>query len=90
MVKEKICGKMKGRTVAGGRPQQKIYTKEERSWPMVSTNALVMPILIDGKERRDVAKSEVAGAYLHAEMEDFTLLKVEGEPVDIMCDVCQE
>jgi hypothetical protein len=30
----------------------------------------------------------VAGAYLNAEMKDFTLLKMEGEPVDIMCNVC--
>jgi hypothetical protein len=90
MVKEKRCGKIKGRTVADGRPQRKIYTKEETSSPTVSTDVLMMSILIDAKERRDVATSDVVGAYLHAEMEDFTLLKMEGESVDIMCDVSPE
>jgi hypothetical protein len=28
------------------------------------------------------------GAYLHASLEDFTLLKLEGESVKIMCRVC--
>ena len=36
-----------------------------------------------------MATADVAGAYLHAELDDFTLLKMEGESVDIMCDVCE-
>jgi hypothetical protein len=90
MIKEKRCGKIKGRTVADGRPQRKIYSKEDTSSPTVSNDALMMSILIDAKERRDVATADVAGAYLHAEMEDFMLLKMEGESVDIMCDVSPE
>jgi hypothetical protein len=90
MIKEKRCGKIKGRTVADGRPQQKIYAKEDTSSPTVSTDASMMSILIDAMERRDVATADVAGPYLHAEMEDFTLLKMEGESVDIMCDVSSE
>jgi hypothetical protein len=90
MVKEKRCGKIKGRTVADGRPQRQIYTKEETSSPDISTVALMMSILIDTYQRRDAATADIAGAYLHAKMEDFTLLKMEGESVDIMCDVCDE
>jgi hypothetical protein len=90
VIKEKRCGKIKGRTVADGRPQRSMYTKEETSSPTVSTDALMMSLLIDAKERRDVATADVAGAYLHADMDDFTLLKMEGESVDIMCDVSPE
>jgi hypothetical protein len=50
----------------------------------------MMSILIDAKERRDVAKADVVGAYLHAEMEDFALLQMEGESVHIMCAVSPE
>jgi hypothetical protein len=50
----------------------------------------MMWILIEAKERMYVATADVAGAYLHAEMEDFALLKMEGEPAGIMCDVSQE
>jgi hypothetical protein len=90
VVKEKRCGRIKGRTVADGRPQQQLYTKEETSSPTVSTDALMLSLLIDATEHRDVATADVVGAYLHAEMEDFTPLKMEGESVDIMCDVNDE
>jgi hypothetical protein len=86
VVKEKRCGCIKGRTVADGRPQRKLYTKEETASPTVSTDALMLSLLIDAHERRDVAVANVTGAYLHADMEDFTLLKMEGESVDIMCN----
>ncbi len=90
MVKEKRCGKIKGRTVADGRPQRELYTKEETTSPTVSTDALMLSLLIDASERRDVATADVAGAYLHADMDDFTLLRVEGTEVDILCNVCED
>jgi len=43
--------------------------------------------MIDAKEGRDVATADVEGAYLHADMEDFVILKLAGEAVDIMCQV---
>jgi hypothetical protein len=90
VIKEKRCGRIKGRTVADGRPQRQLYTKEETSSPTVSSDALMMSLLIDANEGRDVATAVVAGAYLHAELDDFTLLRMEGESVDIMCDVSEE
>jgi hypothetical protein len=78
VVKEKRCGQIKGRTVADGRPQRQLYTKEETSSPTVSTDALMLSLLIDATEHRDMATADVAGAYLHAKMEDFILLKMEG------------
>jgi len=44
-------------------------------------------LMSDAKECRDVATANVDGAYLHAGMEDFVLLKLVGEAVDIMCQV---
>jgi hypothetical protein len=87
VVKEKRCGQIKGRTVADGRPQRQLYTKEETSSPTVSRDALMLSLLIDATEHRDVATANVAGAYLHAEMEAFTLLKMEGESVE-SCATC--
>jgi hypothetical protein len=88
VIKEKRYGRIKGRTVANGRPQRQLYTKDETLLPTVSTNALMM--LIDAWERRDVATADVAGAYLHADLDDLNLLKLEGESVVIMCDICYE
>ena len=63
------------------------YTKEETTSPTVSTDALMISLMIDAKERRDVATADVKGAYLHADMEEFVLLKLFGEAVNIMCQV---
>ena len=40
--------------------------------------------MIDTLERRDVATADVEGAYVHAKLDEFTLLRVEGSSVDIM------
>ena len=40
---------------------------------------------MDAHEGRDVAIADVVGAYLKANMTDFTILKFTGESVDIMC-----
>ena len=55
--------------------------------PTISNDALFLTMLIDAWEDRDVATTDVDGAYLHADMDDYTLLKLEGKSVDIMCEV---
>jgi hypothetical protein len=47
----------------------------------------MLSILIEAWERRDVATADVAGAYLKADFDDFVVLRIEGESVDIMCRV---
>jgi len=49
-------------------------------------------LLINAFEERDPAIFDVPGAYLHAEIPDdkFAILKIEGEFVDIMCEVNPE
>ncbi len=87
LIKEKRCGKLTDRTCADGRPQRSQYTKEETASPTVSTDALMLSLMIDAFERRDVATADVVGAYLLANMDDFTVLKLSGDAVDIMCKV---
>jgi hypothetical protein len=54
--------------------------------------ALMGLLLNNAYEGRDVAIFDVPGAYLHAKIPDskFAILKIEGEFVDIMCDVNPE
>ena len=44
-----------------------------------------MSLLIDAKEGRDIAVSDVVGAYLLAEMKDHVIVKLTGKAVDVMC-----
>ena len=87
LIKEKRCGRLKGRAVADGRPQRKLYDKSETSSPTVSTDALMLSLMIDAKEGRDVATADVAGAYLKAEMDDFVVMKLIGQDVEIFCEM---
>jgi len=67
LIKEKRSGKLKGRTCANGWSQRSKYTKEETTSPTVSTDTLMISLMIDAKERRDVATADVEGAYLRAD-----------------------
>jgi hypothetical protein len=85
LIKEKRCGRIKGRTCADGRPQRGLYTKEQTASPTVSTDALMLSLMIDALEQRDVATADVTGAYLHADMNDFVVIKLTGDAVGLMC-----
>ena len=43
--------------------------------------------MINALERRVVATADVAGAYLNADMDDYVLMCLVGDDVDLMCDV---
>ena len=44
----------------------------------------MITLLIDAWEGRDVATADVVGAYLNAYMEDFVVVKLVGDKVDII------
>ena len=73
--------------MADGILQGDVYLKPETASPTISNDALLMTMLVDDRGKRDVAIADVTGAYLHADMLDYTLLKLEGEAVDIICKV---
>jgi len=84
LIKEKRDGRIKGRTVADGRPQRKYKAPEDVYSPTVSTEGMFLSLAIDAKEKRHVAICDVEGAYLHSDMDEFVLMVVEGDMVDIL------
>ena len=87
MIKQKRCGKIKGRACADGRKQRRYIRKEDVASPTVQLNSLLLTLLIDAQESRDVATADIVGAYLMAYMNDLVLVKLTGESVGIMCTV---
>ena len=79
-----------GQTVADGSVQLTSYDKSQTASPTVGTDALLLSILIDAHEGRDVATADVAGAYLKAYMDDLVLMKFTGESVDMLCKLNPE
>ena len=50
-------------------------------------DSLLITLLIDAWEERDVATADVVGAYLNAYMEDFVVVKLVGDEVDIISNL---
>ena len=71
--------------MADGRPQRLLYNKSETTSPTLSTDALMLSIMVDAHKGRDAATADVVGAYLKAYMDEFVLMKFTGESVDILC-----
>jgi len=85
LIKEKRDNSLKGRTCVDGRPQRKYISKEQAASPTVSTEAILCTLVVDAHENRYVATADVKGAYLHAEIDDYVILKLDGEVVDVFC-----
>ena len=90
MIREKRCGKVKARACADGKKQRRYIKKEEVSLPTAQQESLIITMMIDAKEGRDVAIADVVGAYLLALMDDYVLVKLTGEPVETMCKISEK
>ena len=71
------------------KPQGCYITKEDASSPTISLEYLFAILVINAHEGRNVVIFDVPRAYLNEDMPEdkFILLNVEGEFVDIMCEV---
>ena len=69
LIKGKWCGKLKGRMCADGRKQHPYISKDIYTSPTVSTEVLVITLVIDAAEDKDVATYSIARAYLNTKMD---------------------
>ena len=68
-MKQKRCGKIKGRGCAEGRKQVEYLIKYDTSAPTVATEALFLMCLIKATEHRKVATVDIPGAFMQADKE---------------------
>ena len=87
VIKEKRSGGLKGRSCVDGRPQQAYISKEEAALPTTALESLLITLLIDTWERRDVDTADVVGAYLNTYMEELVIVKLVGDEVDIISNL---
>ena len=69
-LKEKRCGDIKGRTVAGGNKQRDFISKEDASSPTVSTEAVMLTCVVDAEEDRDMAVIDIPNAFIQTRVEN--------------------
>jgi len=87
LIKEKRCGRIKGRTVVDGRGQRGTYSKAETSSSALTLEAFVATLAVDAVESRDVATADIAGAYLKADQPDHVMIKMRGPAVQAILRV---
>ena len=90
LIKHKRDNEVKGRTVANGKKHRHLYSKEQSTSPTISHDAMMISLVIDAIEGRDVAIADIAGAYLFADMDEYILLRLTGQSVDLLCKVNKE
>ena len=86
-LKQKRCGKIKGRGCANGRKQGLYKSKEETTSPTITTEALFITCLVDAIENRYVATCDVPGAFMHSDIDEQVHLKLEGEIAELLVKV---
>ena len=86
-LKEKRCGRIKGRGCADGRKQRLYKTKEETSSPTVSLESLFLTCLIDAIEGRHVITCDIPGAFMQTDIDELIHVKLEGQLVDLLIRV---
>ena len=78
---------IKGRSVYNGRVQRGFYSKEETASPTISQDAFFLTSLIDTIEDRDIAITDIKGAYLNAKMKDTVFMKITGPEIDLFIEI---
>jgi uncharacterized protein (UPF0332 family) len=78
-LKEKRCGKIKGRGCADGRPQRLWTDKKDSTSPTAYLESLLLTACIDAKEGRKVATIDIPGAFLHVDQDELVHIRLRGE-----------
>jgi hypothetical protein len=61
---QKRTGETKARMVTGGNTQRGHVTKKELSSPTVSTKAVLLTLIVDAHEGRDIAVIDIPNAFI--------------------------
>jgi hypothetical protein len=83
-LKEKKSGAVKARSCANGSVQREHVAKEEAVAPTVRLDLVFITSTIDAKESRKVVTINNPGAFLHADNEDYVIIKMVGTLAELM------
>ena len=68
-LKKNIDSNIKGLIVAGGNKQSTYITKEDVSYPNVSTESVLLSSIIDAEENRDVSVIGIPNMFIQTRVE---------------------
>ena len=73
--------------VADGSRQRVYMKKDEVTSPTIHLETLILYMVINRHGRRDVATCDDVGAFLIPDIDRFLVITLDGDMVDIICDV---
>ncbi len=82
--KEKKDGNIKARSCANGNLQREHIAKEEAAAPTVALESVFSTSTIDTKEGRKVVTIDIPGAFLHANNDNYVIMKMVGTLAKLM------
>jgi hypothetical protein len=82
--REKQDGNIKARSCANGSVQREHVAKEEAAAPAVALESVFVTATIDVKEKQEVVTIDIPGAFLHANNEDYVIMKMNRSLAELM------
>jgi hypothetical protein len=83
-LKEKRNRDIKARSCANGIKQREHIAKEEAAVPTFALESVFITAAIDAKEHWKVMTIDIPGAFLHANSEDYVIMKMVGTLAELM------
>ena len=83
-LKEKANGEIKSRTCINGAPQIACIKKEDTASPTVSTDSVFTIGAINAHENRDVATTDLPGAFLNTVTDELVFMVLKGKLCELM------
>jgi hypothetical protein len=89
-LKEKRCGKVKGRACINGAPQRAYITKEEAASPTVSTESTFITASIAAHEHRKVRCYDIPSAFVNTDLDEYVTMVLKGDLAEMMVQIAPE
>ncbi len=86
-LKEKRCGKIKGRVCLNGAPQRSYILKEKAASPTISTKSVFITSAIAASEGRHVRCYNVPSAFVNTNVDENMLMVLKGKLAEMMVHI---
>jgi len=90
LTEKRITGEVKGRMVYNGKPTRGWVNREDAASPTVALESIMLTVVIDAREDRDMMTADVPNAFIQAPMpelkegEERVIMKITGVLVDML------
>jgi hypothetical protein len=89
-LKEKRCGKIKGRACINRAPQRAYFPKEEAALPMVSMESMFITLVIVTSKKRHVRCNNVPSTFVNTDVDENVLMIVKGKLAEMIVHIAPQ